>query len=129
MEQAQINMVNAEAVTSLEGTVEGLRNEVKRIEGTHRQLLLRYASIKAVIDDCFKKWDTQVHSSEAQLKVKDSVQDVIRDMGKSNRRKLKAKSHATIDPVDKVKNILLSLYFQCRFLFVDNDDNGKRRKS
>jgi polyhydroxyalkanoate synthesis regulator phasin len=104
MEQSQTNMVNADAVTSLEGTVEGLRNEVKRIEGTHRQLLLRYASIKAVIDDCFKKWDTQVHSSEAQMKVKDSVQDVIRDVGKSNRRKLKAKSHATIDPVDKVVN-------------------------
>lgn len=62
MEQIQSSMVNQEVVASLDATIETLRGEVKRVEVTHRQLLLRYAAVKSVIDDAFKKWETQNNS-------------------------------------------------------------------
>jgi shikimate kinase len=59
MEHVQSNLINQEVVVHLEATIETLKAETKRMEITHRQLLLRYASIKAVIDDCFKKWEKE----------------------------------------------------------------------
>lgn len=59
MEQIQSSMVSQDIVTNLETTVEGLRTELKRLDTTHKQLIIRYASIKAVVDDCFKKLDRE----------------------------------------------------------------------
>lgn len=59
MEQIQSGMVNQDVVTNLETTVESLRAELKRLDGTHRQLLLRYAALKGVVDECFKRFEQQ----------------------------------------------------------------------
>lgn len=59
MEQIQSSMVNQEVVSALENSVESLRAEMKRLDGTHRQLLLRYAALKGVVDDCFKRFEHQ----------------------------------------------------------------------
>jgi chromosome segregation ATPase len=69
MEHIQSNMVNQEVLVTLEGTVESLKAEMKRMETTHRQLLLRYASIKSVVDECFKKWETENSSCKSELSI------------------------------------------------------------
>ena len=59
MEQIQASMVSQEVVTNLEGNLENLRGEFKRLEATHRQLLQRYASLKVVVDDSFKQFEKE----------------------------------------------------------------------
>jgi chaperonin cofactor prefoldin len=59
MEQIQSSMVNQDVVTNLESTVDTLRAELKRLDGTHRQLLVRYASLKGIVDDCFKRFEQE----------------------------------------------------------------------
>lgn len=56
MEQAQSSMVNQDVVINLEMSMETLKNEIKRMETTHRQLLQRYAILKTTLDEAFKRW-------------------------------------------------------------------------
>lgn len=51
-------MVSQDLVVNLEATNETLKAETRRMESTHRQLLLRYASLKSAVDECFKKWES-----------------------------------------------------------------------
>lgn len=56
MEQQASTMVNQESIAALELAVDSMKTEMKRMENTHRSLLLRYAALKAVADDCCRRW-------------------------------------------------------------------------
>jgi hypothetical protein len=48
-------MVGQEVVHELEGTISLLKEELKRLETTHKQLILRYAALKSAVDESFEK--------------------------------------------------------------------------
>jgi hypothetical protein len=50
-------MVSQETVTQLEGQMNGMKEEMTRLESIHRQLLLRYTTLKYIIDIAFGKWN------------------------------------------------------------------------
>jgi hypothetical protein len=57
LEQMQSSMVSVETVTQLEVVIENLRGEMRRLDGTHRNLLVRYAALKSVVESAFAKWE------------------------------------------------------------------------
>lgn len=113
MEQHQSTMVSQEVVSALENTVDTLRGELKRLEATHRKLLNRYASLKAVVDNCFKKFESE-RSSTCELfhdNVRAKIAEII-DESVERRVGSNSKSQAaTLDPCDKVSCI--SYVFFC----------------
>lgn len=56
-------MVSQDTVTQLEGTMNGMKEEMTRLEMIHRQLLLRYTTLKYIIDLAFGKWEYSNGSS------------------------------------------------------------------
>eukprot|EP01039_Chlorochromonas_danica_P006671 gene6671-7372_t len=61
-------MVGQDVVNNLEVTITMLREELKRMEITHRQLLMRYATLKTAVDDSFTLYKQQQEQQQLQLK-------------------------------------------------------------
>lgn len=81
MEQAQSNMVPVDVLGQAEAAAEAAKTDLKRLEGNHRQLLVRYTTVKSVIDAAYKKWEKhsaesfgmQKHSSCSSIRTKNIV--------------------------------------------------------
>lgn len=96
-------MVGHDVVSALENTVTMLREELKRMELTHRQLLLRYASLKAAVDESFAKHE---RSQTAQHQSKEKVEEAVREALHPSSAKRKHNNELPTDPVGKVLYIV-----------------------
>lgn len=121
METLQSSMVSHEVVTAQETALEAMRSEVKRVDTTHRHLLLRYTAIKAAADAAFKKFEANregtadgqsVSSGFEQARVQSKVREVVSDhhagvtrvasRAKNNRRAVTAPT----DPAEKLMQLV-----------------------
>ena len=54
-------LVAPERLASVQAELELTQRENKRVSTTHRQLLIRYAALKFMIDEAFRKLDNVKH--------------------------------------------------------------------
>lgn len=125
MEHQLSAMVSQDVVTSLENTIDTLRAELKRLEATHRKLLNRYASLKAVVDDCFKKFVNERQSfseafdEETRAKIASAIDESV-----ERRLTSKTKNESAFDSSEKVSSYRLILssihifWFTTRYQFM-----------
>lgn len=102
LEHSQAGMVSHEVVAGLETVIFNLKEENRRLETSHRQLLIRYAALKGVVDDCFKQWEASAKQKLDQT-IKEEVNKVLQDSIKlTSRSTNKGFEKQQKDPVLKV---------------------------
>eukprot|EP01038_Epipyxis_sp_PR26KG_P013229 gene13229-17729_t len=82
LEQIQAGMVSIKVISEHEATIHTLQTELKKIENSQRQVLVRYATLKAVVDMSFKKWTEADNKRSSEIK----TNDITDDINKINRR-------------------------------------------
>lgn len=54
-----VTMIDRSEVADLEQEIDSLKEELSRVETTHRQLLLRYVNLKNIVDEAFKRFEQE----------------------------------------------------------------------
>eukprot|EP01034_Spumella_vulgaris_P025798 gene25798-32290_t len=110
METIQSSMVSHEVVVAQENAMDALHAEVKRVDTTHRQLLLRYTAIKAVADGAFKKFESNEFSSGSsafeQSRIQSKVHELANKRGVRANKGSQAKKSAPVAPKDAADKLM-----------------------
>lgn len=98
-------MVPQEVVQGLEQNISIMKEEQRRMEATHRQLIMRYVALKSAVDSSFAKYEQNhppISAEDQQQQTKEKVEDVLKDSLLHSPTKYKRKVDTIADPVDKV---------------------------